>query len=99
MHLLGTGARNQKHSLQEKWGRQLWNQLIKIAFHSLDELYTFQISLALVPDGHGVCLIGISSSLIVPSLKRLLSTCRMFLGAGNTDEQNKLRCDTSLAKP
>lgn len=65
-----------------------------MAVHSLDEHCDFQISLAVVPGGHGICLIGITLSLIVPSLKHLLSTCRILIGAGNTDEQDKLRCDT-----
>lgn len=56
-----------------------------MALYSLDEQDTCQISLALGPGGHSVHLIGMSPSLIIPPLKRLLSAERMLLGARDTD--------------
>lgn len=64
-----------------------------MALYSLDQQATCQISLALGPGGHSVHLIGMSPSLIIPPLKRLLNAERMLLGARDTDEPDKLRCE------
>lgn len=45
--------------------------MMEIALCSPDEQDIFQISLALVPDGHRAHLIGVSPSLIVPPLRGL----------------------------
>lgn len=45
--------------------------MMEIVLYNPDDQDTFQISLALVPDRHSAHLIGMSPSLIVPSLKCL----------------------------